>query len=379
MGGLECGSSGVIMLRPLRASGQALRLLLAFCAALLAACDRQPGDLYSTATPPMVLAAAPDAGVVDLRAQYRTAVCARLPANGRSCDDVLLRLAGEGDPAQPVASASLPQRFRIGLVPGFLSECFDRILRPFTDVERELRRIGFDVVYFEVPGRGTTVQNAAWLAKSMRSLDPDPRPFILFAHSKGLVDVMELVASHPAEARMIAAVVGIAGAANGSPLADTLLAVYRQWVSSLPMPGCTAGAGNELEDLRRDVRLDWWRRNRRLITMPIFTIVAAPSPDRISPGAKLLYRRLAQIDARNDGRLIWYDQIVSDSHLLGYVNADHWGIVLAVGEEIPVAEPFVRDDVPRVALIEGAIDVVAASLPPAPESADVNRDHVETP
>ena len=80
-----------------------------------------------------------------------------------------------------------------------------------------------------------------------------------------------------------------------------------------------------------------------------------------------------------DCRLIWYDQIVSDSHLLGYVNADHWGIVLAVGEKIPVAEPFVRDDVPRVALIEGAIDVVAASLPPAPESADVNRDHVETP
>jgi hypothetical protein len=309
-----------------------------------------------------VLATPWDTGSADLRAAYRAAVCRRLPTDGRSCDDLLLRLAGEGDAVALPVPADLAERYRIGFVPGFLAECFDQYLRPFTDAERDLRASGFNVTYFQVSGRGTAAQDAARLARRLAAGPADPRPLIVFAHSKGMLDLLELAVGFPQEARQIAAVVSIAGAVNGSPLADALAPLYRRWVAGLPLPGCDAGDGSEIDELRRDVRLDWWRRHRGQIGFPVFTLVAAPEPARISPGARTLYRRLAQIEPRNDGRLIWYDQIVPGSSLLGYVNADHWGIASAVSEEFPVLAPLVEDEVPRPALIEAAIEVVAGIL-----------------
>jgi hypothetical protein len=343
-----------------------MRWVLGLCATALVACSAQTTELYPASTPPMVLATPADTGAADLRAEYRAAVCRRLPTAGRSCEDVLLRLAGEGDATGPPALVDLAQRYRIGFVPGFLAECFDDYLRPFTDAERELRGSGFDVSYFQVSGRGTMLQDARRLAGRLAAHDSDPRPLILFAHSKGLLDVLELVVNFPGEAKQIAAIVSIAGAANGSPLADVLAPLYRRWVAGLPLPGCEAGDGNEIDELRRDVRIEWWRRHRDQIAIPIFTLVATPEPDRISPAARTLYRRLAQIEPRNDGRLIWYDQIVPGSSLLGYVNADHWGIASAVSDEFPALGFLVEDDVPRTALIQGAIEIVARELATSP-------------
>jgi hypothetical protein len=340
----------------------------ALCAMVLAGCAAEQAPLYPESAPPMVLATPADTGGVDLRATYRATVCPRLPADSRPCGDVLLRLAGEGHAAALPDAADLARRYRIGFVPGFLAECFDDYLRPFTDAERELRANGFDVTYFQVSGRGTAAQDAQRLAERLAAAKADPRPLILFAHSKGLLDVLELVVSFPDEAKQIAAIVSVAGAANGSPLADSLAALYRRWVAGLPLPGCEAGDGNEIEELRRDVRIDWWRRHRDRITIPVFTLVAAPEPERISPAARSLYRRLAEIEPRNDGRLIWYDQIVPGSGLLGYVNADHWGIASAVSEAFPALGFLVEDDVPRTALIAGAIEVVAATLATEPRA-----------
>ncbi len=320
------------------------------------------GELYRPDTPPTVLAPAAQAGVIDLRASYRAALCRRLPAGGRPCEDVLLRLAGEEAALVPADPGDVAGRYRIGFVPGFLAECFDGYLRPFTDAERELRRDGYAVTYFPVPGRGTTGMDAQRLAEQIRALPADPRPLILFAHSKGLPDTLELMVAHPREAGQVAAIVAVAGAANGSPLADAALAFYRRWIAQLPLPGCAAGDGREMEELRRDTRLAWWRRNGSSIGVPVFSLVATPEPSRISLAAWPLYRRLAEVEPRNDGRLIWYDQITPGSRLLGYVNADHWGIASAVGEQMPGFGVFAQDDVPRAALVEAAIEVVAATL-----------------
>lgn len=330
--------------------------------AMLMAAGGAGAQLYPPDTPPTVLAPAAEAGVIDLRATYRAAVCRRLPADGPPCDETLLRLAGEGYPPAALPVGDPAQLYRIGFVPGFLAECFDRFLRPFTDTERQLRRKGYAVSYFPVPGRGTAAMDAELFAARLRELPEDPRPFIMFAHSKGLVDTLQLLAAHPAQAQQIAAVVSVAGAANGSPLADRVLDFYRRWIARLPMPGCEAGNGEEMEDLRRDVRLAWWERNGRLIRTPVFSLVATPERGRISPGAWAIYQRLAQIDPRNDGRLIWHDQILPGSRLLGYVNADHWGIASAVSEALPAFGFLARDDVPRTVLVEAAIEVVAATL-----------------
>jgi hypothetical protein len=339
----------------------------AVAALLLAGCASLPPDPYSADTVPSALAGAGALGVRDLRADYRQAVCRHLPNADDSCDRWLLRLSGEGVAAADVASppplpAALAQRYRIAFVPGFMAECFDQLARPFADAERDLRSRGYTVDYFQVQGRGTSAANARRLARHFESLGEDPRPIILFAYSKGLPDTLDFVASYPAAATRIAAVVSVAGAVNGSPLADDLLPAYRKWLADFPLPGCEVGNGDELHDLRRDVRLAWWREQGAQVKVPVFTLVAAPRPQQVSPGTRGTYRWLARIDPRNDGKLLWTDQVVPGSHLLGYANADHWTIAIPVANQLPALAPLFRDGVPRSALVEGAIEVVAQTL-----------------
>jgi hypothetical protein len=340
------------------------------CAATLALCTAAPvraATPVETAAPldtqpPATLVAVRDAGVRDLRGTFRAATCTRLPAGGPRCDEVLLKLAGEA-PAEPLPRADdLARRYRLAFVPGLFNECFEDLARPFSDVQADLEARGFTVDYFAVAGRGSVAQNAAQLAGHFARLPGDDRPLIVFAYSKGFVDLLEFIVRYPDVARPIAAVVSVAGASSGSPLADRMHAIYRSLGAKFPLPGCARGTGEEILDLRPDTRIAWWQEHGESVTVPIFTLVAAPQPDRVSPATRATYNELAKIDPRNDGKLLWQDQIPPRSHLLGYVNADHWSIAVPVLREAPKASFLFRDTTPRTALAEAVIDVVAATL-----------------
>jgi hypothetical protein len=341
-------------------------LLAALPALVLPACATRPVDPYLPATPPMVLATPAESGVRDLRAAYREAVCRRLAPDGPACPDVLLRISGESDMPPAPPDTDFAAHYRIGFVPGFLAECFDAFGHTFADAERALSSRGFDVHHLRVAGRGSTAQNAAVLAEQIADLEPDPRPLVLITHSKGLLDVLEYVLRNPTGTPPIAAIVSVAGAANGSPLADQLLSYYQDWIAKIPLPGCEAGVGQEIQDLRRDVRLAWWQRNGAALNVPVFSLVATPRPNRVSPGQLKTYRSLARIEPRNDGKLLWYDQIVPGGYLLGYVNADHWTVAIPVAEELPALARWFPLDVPRVVLVDAAIEIVGRTLADAP-------------
>ncbi len=337
--------------------------VLACCAALaLGACATQPLERFSETMPATVLATIADAGIIDLRASYRGAVCSRLAGFGSACDDVLLRLPGELPATVPAVAGDLADRYRIAFVPGFFAECLAGIGEPFKDVRASLEAEGFEVDYLKVPGRGTVAANAQRLAGHFAAAAGDPRPYIVFAHSKGLADTLEFLVRYPQAAAGIAAVVGVAGAANGSPLAQDVEWLYRKWAASLPLPECDAGSGEEIRDLRRDVRLEWWRRHGGELELPLFSLVAAPRPDRVSAASRISYDRLAVVDPRNDGKLLWSDQIAPRSHLLGYVNADHYAVAIPLSRTLPALSFAFRDEVPRATLVRAAIDVVAATL-----------------
>jgi hypothetical protein len=311
---------------------------------------------------PTTLVAVRDAGVRDLRGTFRTAVCARLPAGGPPCDEVLLQLANEPPGAALPRAADLARRYRIAFVPGLFNECFEDLARPFADVQSDLEARGFTVDYFAVAGRGSVAQNAAQLAVHFDGLPEDDRPLVVFAYSKGLVDLLDFMVRYPDLARPIAAVVSVAGASNGSPLADRMHAIYRSLGAKFPLPGCARGTGEEIADLRPDARIAWWQEHGESLRTPVFALVAAPQPDRVSPATRATYNELAKIDPRNDGKLLWQDQVPPRSHLLGYVNADHWSIAVPVLQEQPMASFLFRDTAPRTALAEAAIEVVAATL-----------------
>ena len=91
--------------------------------------------------------------------------------------------------------------------------------------------------------------------------------------------------------------------------------------------------------------------------------MTAPRRERISPLMRPVYLTLARLEPRNDGHLLWYDQIPPGSRLLGYLDADHWGVATPYSEQIPIASPFFADAVPRALIIEAALEVVSRSLP----------------
>jgi hypothetical protein len=312
--------------------------------------------------PPVVLATLGDAGIKDLRHLYRAAVCAKLPAGSLPCEEVILRFPGETSAQAPLAERDIANRYQIAFVPGLFSDCLNGTFYPFTDVSENLKASGFAVHDFPTAGRAGSAENAQGLAKRLAELSPDPRPFIMVVYSKGLPDVLELLLRYPQTSQHIAAIISIAGASNGSPFADDFYEFYRDWLARLPVPGCGPGTGVEVQDLRRDVRLAWWSRNRSAITLPIFSIVAAPRADRVSPTLLPAYAKLAGIDPRNDGRLLWHDAVVTRGYVLGYVNADHLAIAVPASQQMPALSFLFKDNVPRAALVKGAIEVVAETL-----------------
>ena len=330
--------------------------------AVLAACAPAP-PLYSDTTPPVLMTTPTEAGIVDLRARYRAALCRRLPPKGPPCDDVLLRLPGESPAPFEPAPPEAVRRYRLAFIPGLFSECLQAVARPFADVIPELTRTGFDARYFSVAGRGSVATNSERLGTEIAALPDDGRPLVVVAYSKGLPDLLELVVRRPDLAARITAIVSIAGAANGSLLADRHLVTYRRWLSGLPLVSCGSGTGDEMGDLGRDVRLEWWRRHRAAISIPIFLLVTTPRRDRVSPTLSPTYRELARTEPRNDGMLFWYDQLVSGASLLGYVNADHWGVAVPLSQELRAVDFLFYDDaVPRTLLVEAAIEVVDEAL-----------------
>ena len=236
------------------------------------------------------------------------------------------------------------------------------IFYPFTDVIADLTGLGFVVHNLPTFGRASSAANAERLAKQLAELSPDPKPFIIVVYSKGLPDVLELLLRYPQTLQHIAAIISMAGAANGSPVADELYEIYRNWLARLPIPGCDRGTGEEVRDLRRDVRLEWWARTSiRNHCADIFDC-GGPKSRSCFTDTETNYAKLAGIDPRNDGLLLWYDTIVTRGYLLGYVNADHLAIAVPASQQLPALSFLFKDNVPRPALVRAAIEVVAGTL-----------------
>ena len=70
------------------------------------------------------------------------------------------------------------------------------------------------------------------------------------------------------------------------------------------------------------------------------------------------------IDGRNDGQMVFYDQVIPGSTLMGYVNADHWAIALPIARSHErIGTWFVTENAyPREALTEAVMRFVEEDL-----------------
>src|SRR5262245_4827958 len=219
----------------------AVRTLIAVAALFLFGCASKSLSPVHETMPPTVLATLAEANIKDLRHLYRSAVCGQLPTGSPPCEELILRFPNEAATGSLSRRKDIKDRYRIAFVPGFFSDCLNGMFYPFTDVIADLAGLGLVIHNLPTFGRASSAANAQKLAKQLTYLSPDPRPFIMVVYSKGLPDVLELLLRYPQTSQHIAAIISIAGAANGSPVADEFYEIYRDWLAGLPIPGCDPG------------------------------------------------------------------------------------------------------------------------------------------
>lgn len=289
----------------------------------------------------------------DLRGPFRAAFCARESA----CEESLYRFAGEV--AAPRPPAADPSRFRLLFVPGFLASCFPDI-HSFGDVMDAARAAGFAVDFLDVEGRGGVTANARSLAQRIDALPDDGRRYLIVGHSKGAVDSLQMLVDRPDIARRTTALIAVAGALQGSPLADRLDGLYGITFGVFPFSACSKGDGTPVLDLQRAARAEWWSAHESALTVPVYSLVSVPQMTRLATTLYPTFLALTHYTRYNDGMLLASGQVAPQGALLGVVDADHLSIGIPRPTTFPYVMWFSPVTFPRTAAIMAAIDVVAA-------------------
>jgi len=359
--------------RPARRRGATTALLAAAASVAMAACASDPLLPFTTDTPPLVLVPVGSAGVHDARARFREIYCAVLQArvgevpDHRPCEDALTRLGPEpAGTGTPVALGASSRRLVAIVIPGIGYDCFAKWLQPPGSVAAHVAKYGYEQRSIAVDALSGSTRNARQIRDAILAMDlgPGAPRLVLFGYSKGAPDILEAVVNHPEIRPRIAAVVSVAGAVGGSPLANNAEQYQADMLRHFPGAACDSGDGGGVASLRSGVRKAWLAQHPLPAEVPYYSIVTLPSPERMSSVLKGSAKKLAQIDGRNDSQMLFYDQIIPGSTLVGYVNADHWAIVVPIARSHDtVAALFVTQNAyPREALMEAMLRFIEEDL-----------------
>jgi hypothetical protein len=339
----------------------------------LAGCVGSPLVPFSTDTPPLVLVPAAQAGVQDKRGRFREIYCAVLQArvnevpDHRPCDDALTRLGNEpAGTGQPVALGASSRRLVAAVVPGIGWGCIARWLQPAGTADQHLRKYGYELRAITVDALSGSARNARQIRDALMAADPGPGAarLVLFGYSKGAPDVLQAIVEYPEIRARVAAVVSVAGAVGGSPLAIAAEQYQADLLRHFPGATCDSGDGGAVESLRPAVRRAWLAQNPLPASVPTYSVVTLPQPERISSILRGSADKLGMIDGRNDSQMLFYDQVIPGSSLVGYLNADHWAIAVPIARtHDTIGSMFVTQNAyPREALVEAVLRFVEEDL-----------------
>jgi pimeloyl-ACP methyl ester carboxylesterase len=328
---------------------------------------------FSTDTPPLVLVPAAQAGVADRRGRFREIYCAVLAARAgevpdhRPCEQALTQL--DSEPAatgQEVPLGASRRRLVAAVVPGIGYSCFAQWLEPAGTVADHLQKYGYDQLLLNVDALSGSVINARQIRDAIMGMDlgPGPPRLVLVGYSKGAPDALEAIVDYPEIQPRVAAVVSVAGAVGGSPLANDAEQYQADLLRHFPGATCNSGDGGGVASLRPATRRAWLAQNPLPASVPTYSVVTLPQPERISSILRSSAEKLSMIDGRNDSQVIFYDQVIPGSTLVGYVNADHWAIAVPIARNHEMlGSVFVTENAyPREAFLEAVLRFVEEDL-----------------
>ena len=315
----------------------------------------------------------------DGRARFREIFCPLVapgggqPYDAADCDSLLWRLKDEPAPSTRAAVPPEPASdLRTFVVNGAFGDCRELDTIPFADEIQRLASQGNHIQAVMVSGRSSTGHNARQLAEAIRAsgLAAGER-IVLIGYSKGAIDILQFLIDYPQLGQQVVAVVSVAGAIFGSPLADKADWSYRTLFANSFSGVCEPGDGMVINSLLPDTRRQWLEQHPLPAQVAYFSLAAFPTGDHLSHGLKVPWRILADSDRRNDGELLVGDAVIPGSTLLGYVNADHWDIAIEIDRQMPHLSGRKSPRVfPRSELLDAILLYVSESLAPLPAATD---------
>lgn len=346
-------------------------------ALLLASCASTPEPDRLDASPLGLLR--PAAGFSDQRGRFREILCAVNASHGaelpehRPCEEILHRFADEpAGSGEPVELGVPRAPLRVALVSGLGAECFAGVVNAFSYALEHLRGHGYRTASIRVDGLSSSAHNGRQVRDAVLAMDLAPgERLLLVGYSKGVPDILEGLVAYAGLRDRVAAVVSVAGAVGGSPLSDdapeSLLALFEH----VPGSRCDEGDGGALASLSPATRRAFADAHPLPRSVRYFSLAAFAERDRTSLVLRGSYDDLARIDPRNDGQVLFYDQVIAEGALLGFAAADHWAIALPISREQRFIDATLvrRNAFPREVVLEAIVRHVEEQL-----RADVARD-----
>lgn len=348
-----------------------------FLALSLFACSSKPLVPYTDQTTPTLMVPLNIAGVYDGRGRFREILCTVLAEHGkqlpdyRTCEQALTRV-GDEPPGngQPVYLGPSLDNYLVGFVPGLGWDCFAKWLgvsgTGIETVSDHVAKFGYTSTPIKVDGLSGTLVNAEHIRSAISELgsEHDGKPVILIGYSKGTPDILEFLVNYPAEAARVKAVISVSGAVGGSPLAIGAKQSQAELLVHVPGAECEKGDGGVVTGLLPEVRQRWLAENPLPGHIRYYSVVSYPHPDRISSGLKQSYKKLSEVDGRNDSQIIFYDQIIPGSTLVAFTNADHWAMAVPVNRSHSIISKTVvnQNDFPREVFTEALLRFVEEDL-----------------
>ncbi len=251
-------------------------------------------------------------------------------------------------------------RYRLLIVPGFLSACAATPMLPASAYEQARLHLKadhkMDVALLQAPD-DSCENNGKLIAKYLREHATGGKKFIVLGHSKGAAD-LELALQDPKAASVVAALVSVAGAVGGSPLAD--LDGGNLLGKLMLSAGCIGQLGPALQSLRGSQRQAFLTSHPNP-PVPSYSLVAASGLSNTSKGLLAGWWLLGAGLSPEDGMLLAADGSLPGAKFLGTALADHVAVAHDF-QQTAVAKLFNKGRFPRAALLEALVRYVTGDL-----------------